>query len=61
MRMREGTRRPKETVTMRFGGEGVGGVQEVKVSIWWMGRAREVAIGLMGTGEVLVCVVEYAV
>ena len=46
---------------MRFGGEGVGGVHEVKVSIWWMGRAREVAIGLMGTGEVLVCVVEYAV
>ena len=41
---------------MRFGGEGVGGVHEVKVSIWWMGRAREVAIGLMGTGEVLVCV-----
>ena len=47
--MREGTRRPKETVTMRFGGEGVGGVQEVKVSIWWMGREREVATGLMGT------------
>lgn len=56
--MREGTRRPKETVTMRFGGEGVGGVQEVKVSIWWMGREREVAMGLMGTEEVLVCVAE---
>lgn len=47
--MREGTRRPKETVMIRFGWEGVGGVQEVKVSIWWMGREREVAIGLMGT------------
>jgi len=56
--MREGTRRPKETVMMRFGGEGVGGVQEVKVSIWWMGREREVAMGLMGTEEVLVCVAE---
>lgn len=59
--MREGTRRPKETVMMRFGGEGVGGVQEVKVSIWWMGREREVAMGLMGTEEVLVCVAEQVV
>ena len=39
-------------------GEGVGGVQDVKVSIWWMGREREVAMGLMGTEEVLVCVAE---
>jgi hypothetical protein len=61
--MREGTRRPKETVMIRFGGEGVGGVQEVKVSIWWRGREREVAIGLMGTGVgvLLVEVVEYTV
>ena len=49
--MREGTRRPKATVMIRFGGRGVGGVQEVKVSIWWMGIEREVAMGLMGTWE----------
>ena len=59
MRMREGTRRPKETVMIRFGGRVVGGVQEVKVSIWWRGREREVAMGFIGTGweEWLVCYV----
>ena len=55
-RIREGTRRPKETVMIRLGGDGVGGVQEVKVSIWWRGREREVAIGLMGTGGVVLAV-----
>jgi hypothetical protein len=47
--MRAGTRRPKETVIIRLGRRGGGGVQCVKVSSWWRGRAREVARGLMGT------------
>ena len=45
--MRAGTSRPKETVIIRF--VKGGGVQAVKVSIWWRGREREVAVGLMGT------------
>lgn len=49
MRIRGGTKRPKETVMIRFGG--LGGVQEVKVSSWWRGRERERARGFMGTAR----------
>jgi len=52
--MRAGTKRPKETVMIRLmlvvAG---GGDQRVKVSIWWRGRERDLARGLMGTGIVL--------
>jgi hypothetical protein len=47
--MRAGTSRPKETVIIRLGLVAGGGVQLVKVSIWWRGREREVARGFMGT------------
>lgn len=46
-RILAGTRRPKETVMIRFGD--MGGVHRVKVSIWCRGRARVVAAGFMGT------------
>jgi hypothetical protein len=48
--MRAGTKRPKDTVTIRLMLVVVGGgLQRVKVSIWWRGRERDFARGLIGT------------
>jgi hypothetical protein len=47
--MRAGTSRPKETVIIKLMLVEGGGVQLVKVSIWWRGREREVARGFIGT------------
>lgn len=45
--IRGGTKRPKETATIRL--IGCGGCQPVKVSISWMGRESEEATLFKGT------------